>query len=149
MDKSDTSPDDADRLAVGALTVYYDGACPLCLREIRFYSGLRGGDRMAWVDVAHAASSALPADLSREQALARFHARRADGSLVSGAPAFLAVWHHLALFRPLARLLDRRWLHGPLDAAYRLFLRVRPALQRLAARHPPEDCGQSCRPRRS
>lgn len=35
-----------------ACTVYYDGACPLCQREISFYRQRKGAEAVRWVDVA-------------------------------------------------------------------------------------------------
>ena len=35
-----------------ALTIYYDGSCPLCRREIAFYRRLRATMRLDWVDVS-------------------------------------------------------------------------------------------------
>lgn len=32
-------------------TVYYDGGCPVCSREINFYRHRPGGESLAWVDV--------------------------------------------------------------------------------------------------
>jgi predicted DCC family thiol-disulfide oxidoreductase YuxK len=34
------------------LTVYYDGACPVCSREMGFYQRQAGADDIQWVDVA-------------------------------------------------------------------------------------------------
>jgi len=34
------------------LTVFYDGACPLCRREIAFYQRLDRAQRLVWRDVA-------------------------------------------------------------------------------------------------
>lgn len=41
-----------DESPSGKLTVYYDGACPLCRREIEFYRRRRGADAIEWVDAA-------------------------------------------------------------------------------------------------
>ncbi|MFO7853791.1 MAG: DUF393 domain-containing protein [Paracoccaceae bacterium] len=111
-----------------ATEVFYDGACPLCRREISTYRRLEGMDRVQWRDVSDADFD-VP-DLDRDAALARFHARRADGALVSGAAAFLAVWRRNPRLAPLARLLDRTPLRQGLEFAYRVFLRVRPLWRR-------------------
>ena len=68
------------------LTVYYDGACPVCRREIGFYQKRTGG-AVSYCDVATEASPAP--DLDREAALKRFHVRLPDGALVSGAAVAL------------------------------------------------------------
>ena len=54
-----------------ALTVYYDGACPLCRREIGFYRDCRGAEAVAWVDIAGSAEAPAP-DLPRAAALAQW-----------------------------------------------------------------------------
>ena len=112
-----------------AAEVFYDGGCPICRAEIAQYRRMRGGERIAWTDVS---SGPTPAELDRETALARFHARRADGGLVSGFRAFLAVWRANPRLAPLARLLDRPPMTWAGEAAYRLFLKVRPLWRRAA-----------------
>jgi len=114
-----------------ATEVFYDGACPLCRREISTYRRLEGMDRIDWRDVSAAGFDAP--DLERDAALARFHARRADGALVSGAAAFLAVWRRNPRLAPLARMLDRTPFRQGLELAYRGFLRVRPLWRRVVS----------------
>jgi predicted DCC family thiol-disulfide oxidoreductase YuxK len=116
-----------------ALTVLYDGACPLCRREIGLYRRLQSDAPVCFADVSDAAVS-LPARATRQQLLARFHVQRHDGELLSGAQAFLALWAVLPGWRWLAlagRLPGAVWL---MERAYRLFLLGRPALQRWASR---------------
>lgn len=118
------------------LTVLYDGACPLCRREIGVYRSLqplRPDGPVCFADVSDAAT-ALPSGVTREQLLARFHVRARDGQLLSGAQAFLALWAALPGWRWLAlvgRLPGAAWA---MERGYRLFLRLRPTLQRWAAR---------------
>jgi predicted DCC family thiol-disulfide oxidoreductase YuxK len=114
-----------------AAAVFYDGACPLCSAEIATYRQMRGGDSIDWQDVANGPP---PDGLDRETALARFHARRADGELVSGFRAFLAVWRVHPRLAPLARLLDRPPFTWFGEAAYRIFLKVRPLWRRVDRR---------------
>lgn len=122
-------PPQAVEPAPAALTVLYDGACPLCRREIGVYRSLRSGRPVCFADVSDA-SVTLPAGTTRAQLLARFHVQRDNGELLSGAHAFLALpgWRWLAL---AGRVPGVAWL---MERAYRLFLRGRPMLQRLAAR---------------
>ena len=117
----------------GAIQVYYDGACPLCRREIALYSGLQSTCAIQWTDVS-AESSALPQGCSREAMLARFHVTDAEGRLVSGAAAFLTLWESLPGWRWLARLGRLPGMPWVLERGYQAFLKVRPAMQRLAGR---------------
>ena len=49
----------------GPLTVYYDGACPLCRREIDFYRRRETDTPIDWVDVSRASSETVAPDLTR------------------------------------------------------------------------------------
>lgn len=124
--------------ASGTLTVLYDGACPLCRREIALYRDLPALEPLAFVDVSAAALPAgLPPTVDRARLLARFHVQRADGSLASGARGFVALWAALPGWRWLARLAALPGATPLMELAYRGFLRVRPAMQRLAAAVEP------------
>ena len=111
-------------------TVYFDGACPLCSREIATYRRMDGADRLRWVDITEVPAQELGGDLTREQALARFHVRDEQGRLVSGAAGFVMIWGRLPGLRWLAWLAARPPLRWLLEPAYRVFLRFRPWLTR-------------------
>ncbi len=113
------------KVASGALTVYYDGGCPVCRREIAMYQRQPGAERCAWVDASSVQDEAIAEDLSRADALARMHVRRADGQLVDGAAAFIALWQALPSTRWLGRVAGVPPLPWLLELGYRGFLRVR------------------------
>jgi predicted DCC family thiol-disulfide oxidoreductase YuxK len=118
------------------LTVLYDGACPLCRREIGVYRGLRPSTPVCFADVSDP-SQTLPegiAGTTRAHLLARFHVRDAQGRLLSGARAFVALWAVMPGWRWLARLGSLPGAIWAMERLYRLFLRLRPALQRWASR---------------
>ncbi len=120
----------APRTGSAPLTVYYDGACPICSREIATYRRAEGANRLDWIDVSTSESAALGDDLTAEQAMARMHVREADGTLVDGAAAFAAIWQHLPRTRWLGKLTSSRPVLWVLEPAYRLFLKIRPLWRR-------------------
>lgn len=107
-------------------TVYFDGACPVCRREIAHYRRQRGSDTIAWVDASICDAAALGPGLERSVVLSRFHVRERDGTLASGASAFVAIWRRLPAFAWLATLASFRPVLALLEAGYSTFLRVRP-----------------------
>jgi predicted DCC family thiol-disulfide oxidoreductase YuxK len=114
----------------GKRAIFFDGACPLCAREIAFYRRRAGSENIDWVDISQSPEDGeVVPGLCREQALARFHALTTHGRVVSGGAAFATLWSALPGFRlvgRLFRLLPLAWL---LDRAYDLFLTLRPRLQ--------------------
>lgn len=107
-------------------TVYYDGACPVCSREIQTYQKATGADKLAWVDAANAQPETLGEDLTSHDALARMHVRDENGQLISGAAAFAAIWERLPKTRWLGKLMGSKPALFVLEPCYTLFLKVRP-----------------------
>lgn len=110
------------------LTVWHDGDCPLCRREIALMRRLDTLNRIRFVDATDATSDC---PLDRGALLARFHARE-DGVLLSGAAAFAAMWRAIPLLRPLGLAARNRHVLALLERVYIRFLGVRPRLQRWA-----------------
>lgn len=114
--------------ACDALTVMYDGACPLCRREIGVYQSLTPLQLVAWLDVSQATANLSAADQATY--MARFHVRQIDGQLLSGAAAFVALWLTMPGWRWLGKIARLPGVTPVLELAYRGFLRLRPRLQR-------------------
>jgi predicted DCC family thiol-disulfide oxidoreductase YuxK len=112
------------------LTVWHDGGCPLCAREIALMRRLDRAGAINFVDIADANSS-CPID--RAAMLARFHAME-DGHLLSGGAAFAAMWRAIPLLRPIGLLARHRSVLDLLERIYVNFLRFRPRLQRWLVR---------------
>ena len=118
----------AEPMASPELTVYYDGSCPLCRREIALYRRLDAARLLEWVDVS--APAAMGEGLTCEAAMRRFHVRDAQGRLFSGAAAFCRLWMALPGWRWLGRFCSLPPMLWLLELAYRAFLPMRPRLQR-------------------
>ena len=115
------------------LTVYFDGACPLCSAEIAHYKRQSGADAICFVD-ASAPDQDFGPDLSQNDALARIHVRKSDGSLSSGAAAFASVWEVLPKWRWAAKIAGLPGMGLVLEGLYRAFLPIRPYLSKAFGR---------------
>jgi predicted DCC family thiol-disulfide oxidoreductase YuxK len=118
-------------------TVYFDGACPLCTREIDFYRAQPGASSVHFVDISVEASPAathVADDLTRRDAMQRFHVRDANGQLRGGAAAFATLWLALPRLRTCGKLMQHPWVLPFAEAAYRIFLSLRPFMQWCARR---------------
>lgn len=124
------------------MTVYFDGGCPLCRREIGVYRGLSALQPVCFADITDPAH-VPPAGVSSRELAARFHVRHADGRLVGGARAFLALWAALPGWRWLARMGSLPGMPHLMEWAYRGFLRIRPAVQRMVRRMEPDAAAQA------
>lgn len=110
------------------VSVFFDGSCPLCQREVRMYQKMSSSVPIRWIDV----SSSLQENTtgrSCAELMSRFHVRTADGVLLSGARAFIALWLLFPGWRHLGRLGSLPLMPAILELAYRGFLLIRPAMQ--------------------
>lgn len=102
--------------------VLFDGACPLCSREIAHYRRRRGAEQIAWLDVSNPGVDPGELGVTREQALARFHVRDPQGQWHTGAAGFVLLWSNLPSYSWLARLVRILRLTPILEIAYKRFL---------------------------
>ncbi len=110
------------------VTVWYDGACPLCIREIALFRKLDRRNAIHFIDVAGPDASC---PLDRAELLNRFHARETGKPIVSGAAAFAAMWRAIPILAPFGHLARAPFILAPLEWLYRRFLTIRPRLQKL------------------
>ncbi|HEY9880982.1 MAG TPA: DUF393 domain-containing protein [Leptolyngbyaceae cyanobacterium] len=122
------------------IKLLYDGACPLCLHEVRFLQKRDAGRGLVtFVDVAD--DDYRPEDnggIDFATAMGRIHAIRADGSVIKNVEVFRQIYDVLGIGWIYA---ITRWpLIGPLVdklydlwADWRLRLTGRPALETLVA----------------
>lgn len=90
-------------MSTPALTLLYDGACPLCLREVRFLrqrdARLHGDrPRLAFVDVDAADyNPEQHGGISYRAAMGRIHAINADGRVLTDVAVFRAAYRQIGL----------------------------------------------------
>jgi predicted DCC family thiol-disulfide oxidoreductase YuxK len=101
------------------LRVFYDGACPSCVRDRKFYERLSGrtGDAVEWVDITGRDEELKQLGIDPVAALQELHVEDGRGNIHRELDAYILLMSRVWLLKPLA------WLIGlPV---------IRPALAKL------------------
>lgn len=134
-------------------TLFYDGGCPLCAKEIDHYRRLDSERRVSWLDIHATPAHLEPHGVAPADALARIHAVDRDGKMQAprrapnpcprrrssrqtasralvplqvGVPAFLAVWSALPYWWVLPPIMRAVPMGVPIaSAAYTAWARHR------------------------
>jgi predicted DCC family thiol-disulfide oxidoreductase YuxK len=122
------------------MQVFYDGACPLCSREMAHYRKKDRLHRLETVDIAAPGFDARAYGLDPVKVQQMMHVRMADGRIFTQVRAFVKIWEAertwwTTLLRWLLRVPGVMALAG---VFYRWFARNR---YRLTGRCTPESCG--------
>lgn len=112
------------------LTLFYDGACPLCQAEILFLGGRNQAGLLDFVDINSDRYNPAALGVSCEQALAAMYGQYADGVLISGVAVFPEAYRRAGL--PfMAWLFSRKVLQPFLRFGYRFFAKNRHAISQI------------------
>lgn len=109
------------------ITVYFDGLCPVCSREVAVYQRLDRAGHIRWQSLANGREDSIDLDA----AYRLLHVHDSDGVLHIGFAAHLLMWQRLPGFRLLAWTL--RGCRPSAWAAERIYLWLtarRPGLVR-------------------
>lgn len=111
-------------IAAFDIEVFYDGACPVCLREMRMLQGRDREQRIRFVDIASEGFDSASVGLTLATLMDRIHGRLPDGTMVEGVEVFRRLYAAVGFGRlvALTRLPGIRQL---LDLAYQAFARNR------------------------
>jgi predicted DCC family thiol-disulfide oxidoreductase YuxK len=112
------------------LTLFYDGACPLCQAEILFLSSRNQADLLGFIDINSEKYDPLKVGVSCEEALAAMYGQYADGTLING-PAVFPEAYRRANLPTLAWIFSRKTMQPALQIGYRFFAKNRHAISRV------------------
>jgi predicted DCC family thiol-disulfide oxidoreductase YuxK len=122
------------------MRVFYDGACPLCSREMRGYQKQDVHRRIEWVDIAGEGFDAAHYGLEMGKLRQMMHVKTADGRVYTQVAAFVKIWQALPATwwtRVLRAILKLPGMMQVAGVLYRLFARNR---YRLTGRCTSESC---------
>ena len=110
--------------AISAIEVFYDGGCPVCLREVRVLRRLDRRGRILFTDIDAPGFRAPEGSPGFDDLMARIHARTADGAWIQGVEVFRRLYAAIG-FGPLVAV--SRWpgVSQLLDRGYAIFARNR------------------------
>jgi predicted DCC family thiol-disulfide oxidoreductase YuxK len=114
--------------------VFYDGACPLCSREIAHYKKRQGSVNLRWLDISRQDIDLEQYGLDYNRAMKEFHVLSPDGKFHTGASGFVYLWSFLRPYRLLSRIILRLGLIEVLNWCYGKF----------ATRRIRRKCNETC-----
>lgn len=131
-----TSTTSAPVVKTAVVEVFYDGACPLCRREIETLRRWDRQQKIRFTDIA--APDFHPGDLgkSREELMAEIHGRLPDGTWLKGVEVFRRLYSAVG-FRTAVWISRLPGISQVLDLGYAVFARNR---LRLTGRCDDEVC---------
>jgi predicted DCC family thiol-disulfide oxidoreductase YuxK len=122
------------------LQIFFDGACPLCSREVRHYKKRDPHHAIEWIDIAQPTFNAPSFGLDPARVNEVMHARSPDGTVSTEVAAFVKIWEALppAFFTTLLRYLLK--IPGMMAIANFIYRRWAKNRYKLTGRCTPESC---------
>ena len=116
-------------------TMFFDGGCPLCAKEVAHYRRIDVHDSVNWLDISTHPESLEKHNISYLAAMEHLHVLNANGEMVRGAYAFQALWQALPRYRILATIVSVPGFLWIMDNVYNQFAKRRFA-KRMACANP-------------
>lgn len=108
-----------------AVEVFFDGGCPLCVREIALLKRLdRGRGRIRFTDIDAPGFDPGTLGRTRAEVMARIYGRLPDGSFITGVEVFRRLYAAVG-FGALVAVSRLPGIRHALDVAYGVFARNR------------------------
>ena len=121
------------------LTIFFDGGCPLCKREVDFLQSRNQKGYLNFIDINTSDFYVnLKYGITYKEAMERIHALKSDGSVIKD----------IKVFQEAYDLIDLGWIYAPTKipifdkfiefiyriwAKYRLKLTFRPSIEKLCS----------------
>jgi predicted DCC family thiol-disulfide oxidoreductase YuxK len=89
------------------ITVYYDGACPACVRDRNNYEKISGKDaeQVCWFDITGQEGQLRNLGIDPQKALNELHVQDENGRVVSELDAYILLMGKVPLLKPVAWLI--------------------------------------------
>ena len=107
------------------ITIFYDGKCGLCSKEINYYRKIVPLDRIIWQDIMQSSKDLEIWGISRIEGLKQFHAIDNSGRVYRGIDAFVLIWRLLKGWCLLAKVINLPGIRQLANIGYACFARWR------------------------
>ena len=107
------------------ITVYYDGKCGLCSKEINHYKKISQDNVFNWLDIASYPHHLNNINVSQHHALLYLHALDKNNNLYIGVDAFILIWKNLKNWRILSIFISLPVIKQISDIIYKIFAKYR------------------------
>jgi predicted DCC family thiol-disulfide oxidoreductase YuxK len=107
------------------ITVYYDGICGLCSKEINYYRGIAPDSVFEWIDVASNPNAMNDYKITQSQALLYLHAIDAKEVIYIGSDAFALIWKNIPRWKILGYLISLPLIKSLCKIIYTAFAKYR------------------------
>lgn len=104
--------------------VFFDGDCPLCVREINMLKRMDKHERIWFTDIAASDFSADDWGKSHDELMSKIQGRLPDGQWIEGVEVFRQLYSQVG-FRWAAAVTRVPGISHALDVGYRLFAKNR------------------------
>ncbi|PWQ97462.1 thiol-disulfide oxidoreductase DCC family protein [Leucothrix arctica] len=112
-------------------TVYHDGECPLCQKEVKLMQKIDVSKAIRWVDINKDKQALEDAGITFQQAMDRIHVADESQQLHTGVAGFMTAWQYLPYYRRIVPVIKHTPLLLPLmERVYNLFAKYRLRLTR-------------------
>ncbi|PQM63385.1 MAG: DUF393 domain-containing protein [Rhodobacteraceae bacterium] len=103
------------------ISVYFDGKCSLCKREISYYKTIAPANKFLWKDIASDPSHLQEINVSQQAALRRLHVLDDEKKLIIGFDAFIVIWSQIKLWHLVALIGSLPIINLILKQSYNFF----------------------------
>jgi len=107
------------------ITVFYDGKCNLCSKEINHYKEISPEGVFNWQDITISDNELKNANISLVEGLKILHAMDENGQIHKGVDASILMWKALGKWRFLAYVISLPLVYQVTKLAYRIFAHYR------------------------
>lgn len=109
------------------ITVYYDGVCPICVKDRAEYERMAGagGRDVEWFDINGRDAELRAFGIDPHKALTELHIRDQVGQIRSGIDAYVVLMSRVPRLRPVAWLIGLPLLKSLFGSLYRWMVRRR------------------------
>ncbi|CAE6507786.1 MAG TPA: DUF393 domain-containing protein [Nitrosomonas nitrosa] len=109
------------------ITVFYDGACPSCVKDRQKYEKLAGkdGEEVCWFDITGQEDKLREMGIDPRKAVSELHVQDEQQRIVSELDAYIVLMSRVPLLKPLAWLIGLPVIRPLLSSLYHWMVKRR------------------------
>ncbi|HIF55463.1 MAG: DUF393 domain-containing protein [Methylococcales bacterium] len=104
----------------GKICVYYDGACPECVKDRQTYEkfAANAGDYICWIDITGQEHMLCELGIDPDKALTELHVKDENEVILSELDAYILLMAMVPVLQPIAWLIGRPLIRPVVASIY-------------------------------